>query len=361
MTEGRRARIGVLTFHRCINQGSYWQARCLLDGLQARGYDAELLDHSSRRVDLAEWRCALRPTLPTPVHREDRPQYRAKTRSFLGAVAELPRSTPFPLDAAYVVEDYDAIVVGSDEVWNLCHPFYGGYSVFFGHGLRAPHLVSYAASFGSYPAEWGLPPFWGELLERFAHVSVRDENSRALVESALGPGRSTVVLDPCLQFEPRAEGDWTGPDEPFAVVYGHNFSDSFARRARRWADSRGVRLLSLSYRNDWAHDQWLAAGPHDFAHAMARATAVVTNFFHGCVFSLQHSKPFVCESSPYRFNKVRDLIALVGAEAHLVTQRTPDSELDQRLDEPVATSIAATIADLRTRSDAYLDGALVLA
>ena len=25
------ARIGVLTFHRCINYGSYWQARCLVE------------------------------------------------------------------------------------------------------------------------------------------------------------------------------------------------------------------------------------------------------------------------------------------------------------------------------------------
>ena len=25
--------IGVLTFHRCINYGSYWQARCLAEGL----------------------------------------------------------------------------------------------------------------------------------------------------------------------------------------------------------------------------------------------------------------------------------------------------------------------------------------
>ncbi len=27
-------RVGVLTFHRCINYGSYWQARCLVEGLR---------------------------------------------------------------------------------------------------------------------------------------------------------------------------------------------------------------------------------------------------------------------------------------------------------------------------------------
>src|SRR5690349_8232637 len=48
-TNGRSSlKIGVLTFHRCINYGSYWQARCLVDGLRARGHDAVLLDHHSR-------------------------------------------------------------------------------------------------------------------------------------------------------------------------------------------------------------------------------------------------------------------------------------------------------------------------
>jgi hypothetical protein len=353
-----RGRIGVLTFHRCINQGSYWQARCLVDGLAARGHDVQLLDHSSRRVDVKEWRCALRPTMPTPVPREDRPRYRVKTRSFLDAIEQLPMSTPFPLENAEVVEDYDVIVVGSDEVWNLCHPFYGGYSVFFGHGLRAPRLVSYAASCGSYHATWGMSQFHADLLDRFDAISVRDDNSRWLVDGVLGQGRSTVVLDPCLQYEPRAEGEWRGTDKPFAVVYGHNFSDTFAREVRRWATTRRIRLVSVSYRNDWADEQWLEAGPHDFAQAISRATAVATNFFHGCVFSLAHGKPFVCESSPYRFNKVDNLMTLLGAQAHRVDDTTAPTASHARLDEPLADHIRAAIAELRTTSEAYLDRAL---
>src|SRR3546814_5805670 len=62
----RPRKIGVLTFHRCINYGSYWQARCLVEGLRQRGHDAVLLDHDSPLVNRAEWRCALQPLLPTP-------------------------------------------------------------------------------------------------------------------------------------------------------------------------------------------------------------------------------------------------------------------------------------------------------
>ena len=66
----RRKKVGVLTFHKCINYGSYWQARCLVEWLLARGHDAELLDHDCACVRRAEAKCALQPKLPerTPVH-----------------------------------------------------------------------------------------------------------------------------------------------------------------------------------------------------------------------------------------------------------------------------------------------------
>jgi hypothetical protein len=51
-------KVDVLTFHRCINYGSYWQARCLVEQLRSRGHEAGLLDHDRRCVRRAEVRCA---------------------------------------------------------------------------------------------------------------------------------------------------------------------------------------------------------------------------------------------------------------------------------------------------------------
>src|SRR5687768_5387602 len=121
---GQRS-IGVLTFHRCINYGSYWQARCLVDGLRARGHDAVLLDHDSPRVNKEEWKCGLQPVLPTPVPKRDRVLYGLKMLKFFRAFAALPRSPRFPLEKPPELESFDGVVVGSDEVWNLRHPWYG--------------------------------------------------------------------------------------------------------------------------------------------------------------------------------------------------------------------------------------------
>ena len=179
-------KIGVLTFHRCINYGSYWQARCLVEGLRSRGFDAELLDHHSDDVERAELRCAFQPKLPERSPRSDLRSYGAKARLFHDAFRRLPLSRRFSLHQPEQAGSYDAIVVGSDEVWNFRHPWYGSKPIFFGDGLKADRLVSYAASFGNHSAWHGIHGEWAAKLDNFSAISVRDENSSQLVREGIG-------------------------------------------------------------------------------------------------------------------------------------------------------------------------------
>ena len=348
----RSRKVGILTFHRCINYGSYWQARALAEGLAARGHAVRLLDHRSRRATAAEWRCALSPLLPARTPRDDFPLYAAKVRRFEAAFAGLPLSPAFDLDRPDAAEPCDAIVVGSDEVWNFSHPWYACRPAFFGDGLRAERLVSYAASFGSYPADWGLHPYWGgKLAGNFDAIAVRDDNSRRLVAQA-GARDAELVLDPCLQF------DWAcrraGEESDEVVVYGHSFPEAFVRSVRRWAEARRLRLVSLGYRNAWADESRIDLGPEEFAGAMGSARAVVTNFFHGCVFAILNRRPFACAVSDYRANKVTALASALGLEDRLTTDDLPGHALDEAPGHAVADRQAA----LRRTSDDYLAHAL---
>lgn len=382
-------KIGILTFHRCINYGSYWQARCLADGLRAPGREVVILDHESRRIDLAEWRCAFQPMLPAVTPRSDYPCYREKIRRFFRSFDTLPLSPGFALDAPATMPRCDAVVVGSDEVWNLRHPWYGGRGMFFGEGIAgagagakpAPRLLSYAASFGNCDPASGLERRWADRLRRFQSISVRDEASRRIVERALEVD-PPVVLDPCLQFEPDAVADvGTGadiaggvdaghgghgcrcgpPDGRYLALYGHNLSAPLVEQVQRWARHRQLPVVSIGYRNDWADRQWIAAGPHEFARFIGGAEAVVTNFFHGCVFALRSGRPFLAEESAYRSNKLRGLMAIVGGEPHLLARGAPAAACTRRLDEPLAAPIRQRILRLRERSSRYLAAALAAA
>jgi polysaccharide pyruvyl transferase WcaK-like protein len=276
---------------------------------------------------------------------------------FFSAVETLPLSPGFALEDATTVPEYDTVVVGSDEVWNLRHPWYGRVPLFFGEGLPARRIVAYAASFGNHDAAAGLDRVWAERLSRFDAISVRDHNSLQLVEHATGR-TPPVVLDPCLQFPPIASSAWEA-ERPFVAVYGHNFSPAMIEQVRRWAAGRSLPTVSISYRNDWADLQWLDAGPFEFAAAIAAADAVVTNFFHGVVFAINHDKPFVCEGSEYRANKISGLTDLVGASDRVVGPSVPADAWATALSEPLDTAVHETITGLRAASAEFLHAALI--
>jgi hypothetical protein len=350
-------KIGVLTFHRCINYGSYWQARCLVEGLRKRGFDAELLDHHCTCVERAELRCAFQPKLPERTPRHELRAYAAKTRKFADAIARLPMSRRFNLHKPEQSERYDAVVVGSDEVWNFRHPWYGSRPIFFGEGLKTGRLVSYAASFGNHSAWDGIDPGWAKKLRAFSALSVRDENSRHLVRGGLGT-EPPIVLDPCLQFPDLSKATPAADGDPFALVYGFGFPRWLQEAVRRWSERRGIRLLSVGYTNDWADEQRVSAGPVEFAALVAGSRAVVTNFFHGCVFALLHGKPWASAPSDYRSIKIPDLAAALGAEHRLVDEHTSDELLDELLTTPILPTVAERIRERRAQSEAFLDAAL---
>lgn len=352
------AKLGVLTFHRCINYGSFWQARSLVHGLRSLGTDPIVLDHHSARVTRAEWRCAMQPLLPERTPRGDIPLYASKIRKFQSALASVPMSAPFALDDPDGAEECDIVVVGSDEVWNLRHPWYGGCSLFYGEGLSAKRTVSYAATFGNHPAANGLEPYWAERLRKFDGISVRDDNSRAIIEKDVGR-EATLVLDPCLQFpETISFGPNTLVSRPYIAVYGHSFPSWFQHAVRHWATTRSLPLVSIGYRNEWADEQWLDAGPYEFAACIAGAEAVATNFFHGCIFSLLNARPFVTVLSDYRSNKIADLAHTAGAERHVVSQATPQAGYETLLAEAPSPAIARRLAELRRQSRTYLTDVL---
>jgi Polysaccharide pyruvyl transferase len=349
-------KVGVLTFHKCINYGSYWQARCMVEALRARGHEAELLDHDCRCVRRAEVRCALQPKLPERTPRHELGIYASKTRRFVEAISALPLSKRFSLHEPEVMDEYDAVVVGSDEVWNFRHPWYGSKPIFWGDGVKAQRLVSYAASFGNHSAWDGIHPAWARRLGRFSSISVRDQNSWHLVRG--GTHRDPeLVLDPCLLFpEPAQQKAKAGP--PYALVYGYDFPAWLKRLARRWSYAAGVRLVSVGYSNDFAHEQRIDDGPVEFAELVSGASAVITNFFHGCVFSLLHGKPWATAPSDYRSIKIPDLATTVGAEHRLLDCETDDGRFAELMETPMQPAVELRMSELRARSEAYLDAAL---
>ena len=154
------------------------------------------------------------------------------------------------------------------------------------------------------------------------------------------------------------EADAADLGSDFALVYGHGFPSWLAERVRAWADRAGIRLISIGYSNGWADEQRIGRGPAEFASLMAGARAVITNFFHGCVFALLQGKPWASVPSDYRAIKIPDLTAMVGAQDRLIDEQTSDEEFADLLNTPVSRDVAERVEYYRVRSETYLDAAL---
>jgi exopolysaccharide biosynthesis predicted pyruvyltransferase EpsI len=118
--------------------------------------------------------------------------------------------------------------------------------------------------------------------------------------------------------------------------------------------------VSIGYRNDWADEQHITADPLEFVSLIVRSKVVITNFFHGCIFSLLNHKSFVCETSIYRSTKIQDLMRSLQAENHLLDSIQSDDQFEELLMKPAEEKVYDTINRLRRDSEQWLDQALTL-
>jgi polysaccharide pyruvyl transferase WcaK-like protein len=198
--------------------------------------------------------------------------------------------------------DYDCIVFGSDEIWNICNPFSAGDLTFFGAGMGSGPKISYAPSFGSTSLDDPKLASLSPLLAGFEAISVRDENSLAIVESLTGR-RPDLVVDPVLLSK---------PDKPIKNAktagaigtYLMGPSEHDVQRVCQFAAEAAKDLCSIGYHYSWATRNIAFCDPTDVPGLLAGCDLVVTNTFHGVVFSLKNRLPFIIVSHPSKDQKI---------------------------------------------------------
>ncbi|KUG58194.1 hypothetical protein AVL63_06920 [Nesterenkonia jeotgali] len=196
----------------------------------------------------------------------------------------------------------DLQVIGSDEVFNCVQSNTRvGYSPeLFGRDSRASRVVSYAGSFGSTTMDKieqaGIRRELADSFAGFHAISVRDENSRQIVEHLTG--RSPEVhVDPTLVYN---FGDSTALiprhrqlQEKYIIVYGYpgRFNEDENAVIKRYAKEINARVISFGG-NQGSTDQFVDCDPFTLLAYFRDAAAVITDTFHGTIFSIINEVPF---------------------------------------------------------------------
>lgn len=203
------------------------------------------------------------------------------------------KTRPLDLYEERIIDDYgiDCVIVGSDQVWRpKYNPVIENMFLDFLKNRNIKKLV-YAASFGTNEWEYspGLTLKCSSLIQQFNAVSVREDSAVSLCREYLNV-EALHVLDPTLllgkdEYLSLCEGV-QGKKAPFLAVYCLDKTDAKMALFRRLAKHFNLKLRFFSAHQDLklTVPEWLAM--------FRDASAVVTDSFHGTVFSIIFEKQF---------------------------------------------------------------------
>lgn len=311
-------RVGILTFHDVFNSGAFWQAYATCDVLQRMGHEPIIINytHKAHRFRPLRRLCSL-AFFRRPQSWAD---YCLKARAFAQSQKKLlPLSRQFLTHEALAAEHFDAVLIGADIVWDFRNPHLGQDPVYFGDSLNTSRLISWAASMGSCALEEEVPGFVRTGLAKFNALSVRDEKTAALVKQVCGKA-ATILPDPTFNLNLAAAPRGTTPAKPYIAVYISPglVSPGFAAQARAFAVKTGLPLYAVGYRASWADRNFVAAAPEDWLATIEQAEYVLTNTFHGTVFSILLGKQFAMEHNIAIESKTKGMLERLGLDSRAV-------------------------------------------
>lgn len=195
-----------------------------------------------------------------------------------------------------VVREYgmEALVVGSDQVWRPLYNQNCLYDMFLRFAWRfGGKKIAYAASFGVDAWEFSdkQTSVCARLARGFDALSVREESGVRLCLQHLGV-KASAVLDPTLLVgkEEYAKlcADVPPAGEEFLAAYVLDTSGEAEEVISEEAGNRGlpVRRFLTGEKAELTMAEWLSV--------FRDASFIVTDSFHGTVFSIIFGKPFRC-------------------------------------------------------------------
>ena len=348
--------VGIMTMHRIVNYGSFLQAYALKHMVESLGAAARLVDFRPGYLIDDAWhrKNALFMFLRENYHKFNKRPPSTLERLFGEYLEDLGVGP-----AKNYRTKCDLLIVGSDEVFNCLqdNPDVGFATQLYGRGIRARRLISYAGSCGQTTYD-GLCAHrvqdrLAAYLTRFAALSVRDANSQDVIGRLTGI-RPEIHADPALIFDFSPHLRRPQPLADTLVVYSYpgRFKNPAEIQAiQEFARARGKTLITVGNRQPWVETHF-EAHPLEMLGYLAQADFIVTDTFHGTIFSLNLNKNFAAFLRPTNVNKLSDLLNRFRQNERLVP--SPDRLSGVLSRPPDYAETNGLILQERARTRAYL-------
>lgn len=212
-------------------------------------------------------------------------------------------------------DDFDYIVVGSDQVWN---PRYINEHPFLLYEPRGNEkVVGYATSFGTAK----LPEEWHEQfrsrLTKYKVISVREDTGKEILEEDVKLENIEIMADPTFLLS-KAEWDQIKrkpkslkEDTKYILKYFLGELSAEEQEAiSSYAQANGCMIIDLADKEN----AMFCSDPSEFIYMVANAHMVCTDSFHASVFSFLYNRPFTVfrrkGCSDYMYSRINNLLRM---------------------------------------------------
>lgn len=343
-------KVCIVTLIKSNNCGSYWQALALGQAIRKLGHSVCYFDFDytySFRIKELKRIIGMFAFLGI----KEACRYLKSNRSF----SKLRKD----LIITNAVQDVDVFVLGSDTIWNLeSKNLHANFEVLWGELFKQKKIIAYAGSVANAREELFIDKKrLKEAVSLWSYISVRDEYTRHII-SGFTNDTINLVCDPTLLLskDDYCEFENNGNKSEYIYLYlFKDLSDKQNTELREFATANnlkivqgvnGIRLKSADYS--------IENTPINFLNYMKSAKYIVTDTFHGTIFSINLNKQFV--SINRGKNKVNEALCMYDFEDRLVSA---SQSLIDSLTSPIDYNTRMNKVDaLRVSSWNYLKNAL---
>jgi len=363
---------GILTFHNAHNYGAVLQAFALKHKLIEMGYEAHIINYRNKNIEnqydknlkvklsigdfiyIKRLMQKIKFRVNIPYAQECWKNQWQKFEDFINQY--LIESADINIDDICGL-NYDAIIVGSDQVW----------SSWITGGLDSAYLfdfkydgkkIYYAASISDGIIPNSEADKFSAAIKSADAVSVREKPIAVSIKNLFNLEVNTVV-DPTLLLDIDVYDKLAVTnrikENRYVFAYYVTEDKCLTHFSNKIANLLGCKLTELHYYAKKGFDsetQFADFSPEEFITAIKHAEFVLTNSFHGTVFSILYHKEFYSVVS--NNSRIDNLLSDLQIKNRIVYTKT-DLKLPDKLDY---TEIERRLKKYRQSSIDFLTEAL---
>ena len=217
------------------------------------------------------------------------------------------------------IRKIDTFIIGSDTVWDIDSPYFlQSKEVFWAEKIPGEKIIAYAPSVAnSTPDRMRKLKYPVTTINKVMALSARDQYSYSVIRE-LTNNPIDVVCDPTILLG--AEGYRVFEIEPIldnyiAVYLFEKINEEEVKRIMEIARRDKKKLVSIGKKLSWC-DISVEPSIENFISYIYRASYVITNTFHGTIFSIIYNKDFLCLG--YNKKKITELLGYLGLSDRVV-------------------------------------------